>query len=92
MLKISQVGPVNHAITLRLEGRVVGPWIAELREACAKVMARGHALNLDMAEVLFLDQASVALLSDLKERGVGLVHCSPFVAEELKAAGKKAAE
>ena len=31
MLKLSIVEPVHHAVTLRLEGRVIGPWVTELR-------------------------------------------------------------
>ena len=38
MLKISQLEPVNHAVVLRLEGRVVGPWVTELQKSCEEVL------------------------------------------------------
>jgi ABC-type transporter Mla MlaB component len=84
MLKISQIQPVNHAVTLRLEGRVVGPWVTELQKACGQVLKDGMSLRLHLAEVEFMDVQGVALLTDLRSRGVILSECSPFVAEQLK--------
>jgi ABC-type transporter Mla MlaB component len=86
MLKISQIGPANHAVTLRLEGRVVGPWVAELSKSCEDALAEGRSLRLHLAEVEFLDANAVALLSNLRSQGVTLVECPPFVAEQLKPA------
>ena len=85
MLKISQSEPVNHAVTLRFEGSVAGPWVAEARKACEKVLTEGKALKLDLAEVEFLDLTGVALLSSFRARGVVFVDCSPFVEAQLKA-------
>jgi anti-anti-sigma regulatory factor len=85
MLKISQAEPANHAVTLRLEGRVIGPWVWELRKACERLLASGQALALDLGEVDFVDRNGVGLFLSLKSRGVSLVECSPFLAEELKA-------
>jgi hypothetical protein len=87
MLRISLVGEGAHGVTLRLEGRVVGPWVAELREACEKVLAEKRTLTLDLSEVLFATRAGLALLLDLSAQGVVLSGCSPFLREELKAAG-----
>jgi len=38
MLKISQAGKANHSVTLKLEGRVVGPWVGELRQICEALL------------------------------------------------------
>jgi|SRR5437667_1535639 len=84
MLKISQVGPANHAVTLRFEGCVAGPWVAEAREACEKVLKEGRKLKLHLAEVGFIDAPGVALLSNLRSRGVVFVECSPFVQAQMK--------
>lgn len=86
MLKISPVEPVNHAVTLRLEGRVIGPWAIELRQSCEKVLTEGRTLKLQLAEVEFMDAQGVALLASLRLRGVSFLECSPFVAEQLKRA------
>ena len=86
MLKISQTGTPNHSVTLKLEGRVVGPWVEELRRICEPLLAGDRALKLDLAEVSYVDAEGVAVLSSLKQRGVKLVNMTPFVAEELKIA------
>jgi len=88
MLKISQTEPVNHAVTLRLEGRVVGPWVTELRKSCEKVLTEGRSLKLHLADVAFMDAQGVALLASLRSRGVSLLECPPFAAEQLKATSK----
>lgn len=85
MLKISRVEPVNHAVTLRLEGRLVGPWVAELRKSCEEVLAEGQSLKLHLADVEFADPHGVTLLVELCSRGVSLTDSAPFVAEQLKA-------
>ncbi len=87
MLKISQVEPVNHAVTLRLEGRVIGAWVAELQNSCEEVLTEGRALKLHLGDVEFMDAQGVALLSSLQSRGVSLLECPPFAAEQLKATG-----
>ena len=88
MLKISQTKPVNHAVTLRLEGRVVGPWVTELQHSCEEVLAEGRTLKLHLADVEFMDAQGVTLLSSLRSRGVLLLECPPFAAEQLKTNGK----
>ena len=66
MLKISQPQPVNHTVILRLEGRVVGPWVAELRAACERFTGNGTTLVLELDDVTFLDRSGVALLQQLR--------------------------
>ena len=84
MLKISKAGKGNHSVTLKLEGRVVGPWVGELRQACELILSDDRKLKLDLAEVSFADADGVVTLTRLKSRGVTFIHCSPFVEEQLK--------
>jgi ABC-type transporter Mla MlaB component len=88
MLKISQIGPVNHTVTLHLEGRIVGPWVMQLQKSCDEVLTEGRSLKLRLADVEFMDMEGVALLSSLRSRGVALLECPPFAAEQLKANGR----
>lgn len=87
MLKISKVGPVHHAVVLRLEGRVVGPWVTELQKSCEEALADGRSLKLHLADVEFMDTEGVTLLSRLQADGVALLECPPFAAEQLKMTG-----
>jgi hypothetical protein len=85
MLKISEIDSADHTVTFRLEGRVAGPWVVEMRRACEKVLNNGRRLKLNLAEVLYADQSGVTALAGLKSRGVSLAECSPFLAEQLRA-------
>jgi ABC-type transporter Mla MlaB component len=87
MLRITPTDSGNHHVILRLEGRVAGPWVAELRKVCEQVLGGGQGLKLNLAEVSFLDPAGVSLLMKVRARGVELAECSPFIMEQLKAAG-----
>jgi hypothetical protein len=59
MLRITRVEDTDGRTCLRLEGRVVGPWVAELAADCAAA-ARAGGLTLDMAGVSFLDGTGCA--------------------------------
>ena len=84
MLRISQAGKANHSVTLKLEGRVVGEWVGELRQVCETLLTEGRSLKLDLADVTFADASGVTALSSFKSRGVTFSNCSPFVEEQLK--------
>lgn len=86
MLKISQIGTANRSVTLKLEGRMVGPWVGEARETCEKLLGEGRAIKLNLVEVSFVDQEGVKFLASLVSRGVKLAGCSLFVEEQLKSA------
>ena len=84
MLKISKAGTAKQFVILKLEGRVVGPWVEELRQVCKTLLSEGRSLKLDLADVTFADANGVAMLIDFKSRGISLRNCSPFVDEQLK--------
>jgi len=84
MLKISE--PIaNHPVILKLEGRIIGPWVNELRDTCESYLKSQRPVKLDFTDVSYADRGGVSLLMKLQVRGVELVNCSPFLAEELKA-------
>jgi anti-anti-sigma regulatory factor len=83
MLKIVAVDPADGAALLRLEGQIIGPWVDELERTCVALSNR--ALALDLTGVSFVERRGVQLLRSLDTRGVSLLHCTPFVAEQLRA-------
>ena len=87
MLRISEESTANAAIQLRLEGRVVGPWVSELKRVCFELAARGCTLTLDLSEVSFVDRHAIALFQDLIKVGFRFVNCSPFLSEQFKYSG-----
>jgi hypothetical protein len=84
VLKISCIEAPDEAVTLRLEGQVRGPWVEELRRSCEQLLMTRSGLSLDLTEVSFIDIDGVALCRRLRDRNVAFLHCSPFVAEQLK--------
>ena len=85
MLRITVVESSEIAVTLRVEGRITGPWVEELRAACNLHAFSGEVqLSLELADISFADAAGIALLRELRDLGVGLIRTTPFLAEQLK--------
>lgn len=83
MLRIS----TNHDsenLTLVLEGRLVGPWVNELRKEAKLALARAKPVTLDLEKLWFTDSGGVALLRELMACHVALIHCSTFISQQLK--------
>jgi hypothetical protein len=84
MLRVTVVESSRSAVTLRVEGRIAGPSVEELREACdVHTFADEVQLSLELADVSFADVAGIAFLKELRSRGVGLLRTNPFMAEQL---------
>jgi hypothetical protein len=85
MLRIVRNETGNGQATLRLEGQVIGPWVGELEQVCAPILASGVGLLLDLSGVSFLSREGVLLLCRLRDRQVPVLNCSAFVMEQIKA-------
>jgi ABC-type transporter Mla MlaB component len=85
MLKITHVAGTDSdpVRTLELEGELLAPWVGEVRQACAELMAGASRTRLDLAAVTFVDAAGVQLLRDLIRQGIEVAACSSFIAELL---------
>ena len=83
MLKITESCQPDKLV-LQLEGRIVGPWVRELRDICEQALKHQPAINLSLGGVEFIDQEGVTLLSTLLGRGVTLTDCQPFIAAQLR--------
>jgi hypothetical protein len=85
MLRITVVESSNDGVRLRVEGRLTGRWVEELRSSCeVQALSKGIRLELDLAEVSFVDGPGVELLKELRSRSVVLLRPSPLVVEQLK--------
>jgi anti-anti-sigma regulatory factor len=85
MLKITLVESSNEAVRLRVEGRLAGHWVEELRRTCdLQALSEGIRLTVDLSDVSFADTAGIELLRELKIRLVTLDSPSSLVAEQLK--------
>lgn len=86
MLRISITESPHNGAILRLEGHLAGPWIAELSQACQRILAEGRAVTLDLGDVSLIERSGFDLLVSLSRRAVSLTGCSPFQEEQLKQA------
>jgi anti-anti-sigma regulatory factor len=85
MLRITEIeaGRDGTHRIIKVEGKLLEPWVAELNQACL-AHARGESIvQLDLSELIFTDQAGIQALRDLCERGVRIAACSNLVAELL---------
>jgi hypothetical protein len=83
MLRISTIGGAS-GTTLKVEGKLVAPWVEELQRACAGVDVPPDRLTLNLAGVTFVDAAGTRLLHELLERKVAIAPCSGFVTALLR--------
>jgi len=83
VLRITQEERTQGLTRLRLDGRVVGEWVAVLADACDAAHEAGGRLALDMAGVCFLDSEAVRLVKRLMRAGVEVSGSSAFVREQL---------
>lgn len=84
MLKISIINDSDQAIGYHLEGRLVGPWVDELRRLGDEAFAQKKTLTLDLEGVRFADHNGVALLQKLSQRQVSQLNCSQFLIQQMK--------
>ena len=84
MLKISIISDSDQAIALQLEGKLVGPWVEELRKLSDEALSLQKSVSLDLERVWFVDPRGVTLLRDLAKRQVSELNCSQFVSQQLK--------
>jgi outer membrane protein TolC len=68
-------------LILALEGKLAGPWVAELAKACSDLRGRVAARDtlVDLREVCFVDEAGRELLTGLHREGYGLQGAGAFV-------------
>jgi hypothetical protein len=66
---------------LRVEGRLVGPWVEELRAACERHPTR----VLDLRGLQTADDEGLLLLRRLAGEGTTLLHLSGYLAALLAA-------
>jgi len=80
MLRITRLGTDDATIVLKVEGKLLEPWIDELRRSIA---GSSSNVRLDLSALTFADAAGAQALADLLRHGVALTACSGFIAALL---------
>lgn len=73
MLKVTTTAQ-NHTITLKLEGRLVGPWVQEVTRVWMDTMQQPQkSYVVDLRSVTFIDRSGQALLASMSRQGAQLI-------------------
>lgn len=83
MLRITKIESAQQT-TLRLDGRIAGIWLQELRSTCEPLLGNGHALVIDCGGISFIDGPGLQFMRSLRQRNVPLVRFSPFLELQMK--------
>jgi ABC-type transporter Mla MlaB component len=86
MLRISNLGSEEKVMRLRLDGRLSGPWVEELRRMCEAALKEEQTLIVDCEGLFFADAEGAALMRTLRDQGAALVNCSAFLKLQLEEA------
>ncbi len=83
MLRINTIHRGSETI-LKVEGKLLQPWLEEFQLACARVEIQSGQVGLDLSDLSYADGAGTRLLRHLVQRAVPITACSAFVAELLR--------
>lgn len=84
MLKITTTHDDGFERVLKLEGKLLADWVAELHEACRRARAESGRVQLDLSGLMFADVSGTSALRELIRQGASIITTSPFVGELLK--------
>jgi anti-anti-sigma regulatory factor len=87
MLMITRSDGSDLTSTLKLEGKLLGPWIGELESAYRRFMVHPDQICLDLGGLTFVDAEGARVLKRLIRDGTRVIACSGFVAEMLQHEG-----
>jgi anti-anti-sigma regulatory factor len=82
MLRITEQSSPAGGKVVVLEGRLVGPWVPELRRVIGE--AGPGEITVDLEGVSFADENGVAILRSLRDSGVRLARSSGFLAALIR--------
>ena len=83
MLRITRIEQDDAGPVIKLEGKLLGPWVDEVLQACAAANPSAQRPRLDLSAVSYADAAGIDLLRALRDQEVTIVACSGYVAELL---------
>jgi hypothetical protein len=83
MLRITQSSAPGGGRSVKLEGKLLEPWVEEVRTLF--LPATGDSFpRLDLSALSFVDAVGTELLRQLLRQGVAIESCSPFVSALLQ--------
>jgi len=78
MLRITQT-PAVQITTIHLEGKLLSPWLDEVRSVIVGAQAQG-AVRVNLSGLRYVDPQGAQLLRTLRQNGLELIGESGFIA------------
>ena len=79
MLRISRTAEADSLVTFKVEGALVGEWTPLLEAECLPYLQERKRIELDFADVSFVDRDGVTVVRNLVARGVQVVGANALV-------------
>jgi anti-anti-sigma regulatory factor len=83
MLRITTHETSDSIVVLKLDGKLLEPWVEELKRCVTGSLAERTKLKLDLSGLVFADASGAKALLDLIDAGVSLTACSGYLAALL---------
>jgi len=84
MLLITDMRDSEGTCRMELQGRLIGPWVDELRRVAGEAATCCGRLVLELSALGFIDGRGVALLRELANKGISLDGATPYIAAMLE--------
>ena len=80
MLRITEISDDGEEIVMKLEGKVIGVWVEDLKRVCLFHRdERSRVVVLDFSGVTFIEARGLEMLKHLEGDRVKTINCSPFI-------------
>lgn len=80
MLRISLIDQDENIAILRLDGKISGTCVSNLRDECLRYKDDYKKITvLDFSGVTYIDPNGVKMLEDIKDERVRIVNCQLFI-------------
>jgi positive regulator of sigma E activity len=79
VLRISSVSHGGSRVTLKVEGTLVGEWVALLEAECLSRLDEGEVVELDFADVSLVNRSGIVMVRALIAKGVGVIGANALV-------------
>jgi anti-anti-sigma regulatory factor len=83
MLKITQRRMDTQAVVVKLDGKLLQPWVDEFKASIAEAGSTERSIQLDLSALTFADSVGLAALADQIRQGAKVTSCSGYIAALL---------
>ncbi len=80
MLRITEITKDDKTVSFRLDGKVVGTCVSDLKKLCLHYRdEKNKTVVLDFSGVTFIDNKGVRMLEKIKDERIQIINCSLFI-------------